>query len=256
MMEIRLAICKEGGVVRSIKIPCNPCRIGRSDDCDLQLNSRSVSRNHCELKLKQAGLTIKDLGSRNGTIVNGVPAPAGVRLLLRKNDRIKIGKYEMKVTDEVPIVSESSEESPISEDTSSESSTQVGSELLDMLEQFIAENRSSMPVASGEARSGRKPDSEKAAEVAKKSDPWTVLKEPAIRSHEVEGPSKEIEGSGDRALVDSTATIETKAALPSEETQVEAAEARRLDLRDRLESLKAKDSREAADRALKNLFRR
>jgi pSer/pThr/pTyr-binding forkhead associated (FHA) protein len=247
-MGIRLAICKHGGPHRVVEMHCNPYRIGRSDECDLQLNSRSVSRSHCELKMKQVGLTIKDLGSRNGTIINGVVAPVGVRLLLRKDDQVKIGKYELCVTDEVGAVSKLPAERP--ENSSSELSTQVGSELLEMLEQFIAENRDSTTITAGEFRAGKKPDTEK------KGDPWTVLREPAVHANEEHGTGQNALPTDESASVEATTHVDTVDAVPSQDTQVDAAEARRLDLRDRLEGLKAKDSREAADRALKNLFRR
>jgi len=48
------------------------CRIGRSHDGDLVVLASSVSREHAELTRGDAGWTIRDLGSRNGTFVDGV----------------------------------------------------------------------------------------------------------------------------------------------------------------------------------------
>jgi len=45
--------------------------IGRSQDGQLVVLASSVSREHAELKQNDAGWTVKDLGSRNGTFVNG-----------------------------------------------------------------------------------------------------------------------------------------------------------------------------------------
>ena len=49
--------------------------IGRSQDCDLNLPdtpaSRITSRRHCRLELTESGAFVQDLGSRNGTFVNG-----------------------------------------------------------------------------------------------------------------------------------------------------------------------------------------
>jgi pSer/pThr/pTyr-binding forkhead associated (FHA) protein len=51
------------------------CIIGRSSDCDLQLPSglefMEVSRHHCELHIDPPAVQVRDLGSRNGTFVNG-----------------------------------------------------------------------------------------------------------------------------------------------------------------------------------------
>lgn len=46
-------------------------RIGRSSDCDLQLDDPGVSRHHAELERSQEELVLRDLGSANGTYVNG-----------------------------------------------------------------------------------------------------------------------------------------------------------------------------------------
>ncbi len=50
--------------------------IGRSSDCDLQLPSgleyMEVSRRHCELDIDPPSVQVRDLGSRNGTHLNGL----------------------------------------------------------------------------------------------------------------------------------------------------------------------------------------
>ena len=49
--------------------------IGRSSDCDIRLPAGlefgEVSRHHCVLEIDPAALRVRDLGSRNGTFVNG-----------------------------------------------------------------------------------------------------------------------------------------------------------------------------------------
>jgi pSer/pThr/pTyr-binding forkhead associated (FHA) protein len=51
------------------------CLIGRSQDCDLSLpdgpTARVISRQHCRVSMTQSGALVQDLGSRNGTFVNG-----------------------------------------------------------------------------------------------------------------------------------------------------------------------------------------
>jgi pSer/pThr/pTyr-binding forkhead associated (FHA) protein len=49
--------------------------VGRAEDCDLCLSGgadlASVSRHHCALEVEPPGVSVRDLGSRNGTYVNG-----------------------------------------------------------------------------------------------------------------------------------------------------------------------------------------
>jgi eukaryotic-like serine/threonine-protein kinase len=51
------------------------CVIGRSNDCEVQLPAglefMDVSRHHCELDINPPALAVRDLGSRNGTFING-----------------------------------------------------------------------------------------------------------------------------------------------------------------------------------------
>jgi pSer/pThr/pTyr-binding forkhead associated (FHA) protein len=46
--------------------------IGRATDCDIVLDHNTVSRRHAVLIRSHHGWTIEDLGSTNGTAVNGV----------------------------------------------------------------------------------------------------------------------------------------------------------------------------------------
>jgi len=45
--------------------------IGRGDECALKISSERVSRRHCELTVRDGGVLLRDLGSSNGTFVNG-----------------------------------------------------------------------------------------------------------------------------------------------------------------------------------------
>jgi len=62
--------------------------IGRSNDNNLTLSDKSVSRHHAEIKKTKEGYLLTDLGSYNGTKVNGKLTQSD---LLIHNDKIKIG---------------------------------------------------------------------------------------------------------------------------------------------------------------------
>lgn len=62
--------------------------IGRSPSCRLRLQSENVSREHARIFFRNDEYYIEDLGSTNGTYVNGIRV---VKCALRKNDFISIG---------------------------------------------------------------------------------------------------------------------------------------------------------------------
>jgi EAL domain-containing protein (putative c-di-GMP-specific phosphodiesterase class I) len=62
---------KPGGPPKRVPIAPLPFTIGRCDLAHLRIDSTQVSREHARLHLVQGELRIKDLGSTNGTFVNG-----------------------------------------------------------------------------------------------------------------------------------------------------------------------------------------
>lgn len=62
--------------------------VGRSPDCDLQLDADGVSRRHCQLTQTSKGYDIRDLRSRNGVFVNGFQIE---RHELKEGDKISLG---------------------------------------------------------------------------------------------------------------------------------------------------------------------
>lgn len=67
--------------------------VGRSTDCQLSLDDPLVSRRHAVLRIRRDGVTVQDLGSRNGVLVNGVKID-GERELTA-GDKVSIGSQEM-----------------------------------------------------------------------------------------------------------------------------------------------------------------
>jgi pSer/pThr/pTyr-binding forkhead associated (FHA) protein len=67
------------GAERLVIVGQLPARLGRVD-ADVTLRGASVSRQHAELVADGAGLGLRDLGSRNGTLVQGVPLTGTMRL--------------------------------------------------------------------------------------------------------------------------------------------------------------------------------
>lgn len=66
--------------------------IGRSSDCDIVLPKRQVSRYHAEIERGDGGYLLRDLGSKNGTFVNGQEV-GGEPHRLQDGDEIQIALY-------------------------------------------------------------------------------------------------------------------------------------------------------------------
>ena len=68
--------------------------VGRSSEADLVLADDAVSRKHARFFIERRRTWVRDLGSRNGTLINGVPI---TRHCLRPGDRVAIGASLMSV---------------------------------------------------------------------------------------------------------------------------------------------------------------
>jgi hypothetical protein len=53
-------------------------RLGRTEDNDFQISDDSVSSHHCQIDLKDDVITVRDLGSTNGTFLDGQPIQSAV----------------------------------------------------------------------------------------------------------------------------------------------------------------------------------
>ena len=67
--------------------------IGRASDNDVIVDDAMVSRHHCQLKLQHGAYSFADLGSRNGSMVNGQPVS---QVALGPGDVIRIGDTEIE----------------------------------------------------------------------------------------------------------------------------------------------------------------
>lgn len=84
-----LLIQEPDGSLREVALAGDRLVIGRDPGCDIVVPGRLVSRDHAAIICAGRTYTLEDLGSRNGTTVNGQPL-AGPRIL-RDGDRIELG---------------------------------------------------------------------------------------------------------------------------------------------------------------------
>jgi pSer/pThr/pTyr-binding forkhead associated (FHA) protein len=82
----------EGG--DAIEIVKDMTLVGRKEDCDLNLDHKSVSKLHCIIVKTDGLLLVRDLGSTNGTRVNGQRVR---RAALLPNDQLHVASVKFKV---------------------------------------------------------------------------------------------------------------------------------------------------------------
>jgi predicted component of type VI protein secretion system len=76
--------------------------LGRHPECDIQIDSRKISRRHCCIAQVSDYLVVRDLGSTNGIRINGLRVVEG---RLSAGDELTIGNSRYKVTwDAIPAV--------------------------------------------------------------------------------------------------------------------------------------------------------
>lgn len=79
--------------------------IGRAFDNTIYLDDASVSRHHAVIKWKKGMMYLTDLGSTNGTCINGEKISSGYYYELNFSDEIRIGNVALKVADEAAVIS-------------------------------------------------------------------------------------------------------------------------------------------------------
>lgn len=69
-MDVRLVMFKENGERKDFPLGDGVTLIGREDACDLRIPLGEISKKHAELIIHDGAVTLRDLGSTNGTYVN------------------------------------------------------------------------------------------------------------------------------------------------------------------------------------------
>ena len=90
-----LRMVEGNGDEQTLKLEGNSWVAGREDGCEILLNDRKASRRQFELSSSAQGFFIRDLGSSNGTILNGTQLAPDELRPLRSGDLLKVGKVAM-----------------------------------------------------------------------------------------------------------------------------------------------------------------
>ena len=73
---------------REILLEKLPVLIGRGSDAEIQVHDPFASRRHCEISERDESLFVRDLGSKNGCLINGRYMNES---LLRPGDKLSVG---------------------------------------------------------------------------------------------------------------------------------------------------------------------
>jgi pSer/pThr/pTyr-binding forkhead associated (FHA) protein len=89
----KLILSLDDVVLQEIPLTKERTTIGRKPHNDIQIDNLAVSGEHAVIETIMNDCILEDLGSTNGTLVNGVLAK---RHVLRNNDVIELGKYKLR----------------------------------------------------------------------------------------------------------------------------------------------------------------
>lgn len=95
-MDVVLKVTKGSKAGAKVSVKKDEFVIGRSPECHLCAGSTSISRRHCMIRRTDNRITVQDLGSRNGTLVNGHKITEETELA--SGDTISIGTLEFLLT--------------------------------------------------------------------------------------------------------------------------------------------------------------
>jgi pSer/pThr/pTyr-binding forkhead associated (FHA) protein len=100
-MVVRLLVTNSKANVKKVVLRQDTV-IGRSSECKLRIASQEVSRRHCSILVGENGVQIRDLGSANGTFVDGERIAPNVDLPLRTGCQLEVGNVRFLVEHDAP----------------------------------------------------------------------------------------------------------------------------------------------------------
>ena len=103
----KLILSMDGLVLKEIPLLKERTTIGRKPHNDIQIDNLAVSGEHAVIVTIMNDCFLEDLGSTNGTLINGAPAK---KHFLQNNDVIELGKYKLKFVGKGPPPAAASED--------------------------------------------------------------------------------------------------------------------------------------------------
>jgi pSer/pThr/pTyr-binding forkhead associated (FHA) protein len=132
-MTVKLLVVQGRPYGKTLLFPSGEYFFGRGPECQVRPESEWVSRQHCLLRVTADAVFVRDLGSRNGTLVNGTLVEHERQLL--HGDQVQIGPLVFEVqleakapngsggvaaTDAVTLGAENTAEMDVGQETTSQ----------------------------------------------------------------------------------------------------------------------------------------
>jgi len=95
-MKVQLVVVRGKPEGKVIPLVGPTFKIGRGETCHLRPNSEQVSREHAEFTIEAGAVVVRDLGSRNGTLVNGKALTDACQL--KDRDLVQVGPLTFAVS--------------------------------------------------------------------------------------------------------------------------------------------------------------
>ncbi len=94
-MLVKLRVMQGAQAGREVIIPVAEFLIGRGEECHLRPRSDAISRRHCVIAVSDKQVVLRDLGSKNGSYVNGQRVE-GSRVV-QSGDQVQVGPLQFEI---------------------------------------------------------------------------------------------------------------------------------------------------------------
>ncbi|HUG90116.1 MAG TPA: FHA domain-containing protein [Planctomycetaceae bacterium] len=103
-MNVRLEVSHNKANVKRVVLRSDTL-IGRGPECNLRIASNEVSRRHCMVILTDDGVLVRDLGSSNGTFIDGVQLDPDTDVAAAPGCQLSVGGIKFIVHFDAPVLS-------------------------------------------------------------------------------------------------------------------------------------------------------
>jgi pSer/pThr/pTyr-binding forkhead associated (FHA) protein len=154
-MQAVLVMFRSDGERRSFSMARDMTVIGRREDCDLRIPRGEVSRKHCRILRDGDSLKLEDLGSSNGTFLNGQRVQEAI---LSPGDTLQVGPVVFVL--QVDGQPSDDELRPVTMDAAAAAGAEVGDDAATLephdLDTLGEDELSETPAETGPAPTGRR----------------------------------------------------------------------------------------------------
>lgn len=96
---MRISVQVEFDKAMDVETPKSVVTLGRSPNRDVMIPHESISRSHCKIELEKGMFYITDLGSSNGTFIDGKRLTPHERTPFISSSQITLGKLECEISE-------------------------------------------------------------------------------------------------------------------------------------------------------------